>query len=227
MRLGSYPLTAILFVLTLAILAVMQGYFPAELAIPLPGSTIRPVLLLELASQPQHLVHIFGEPGDPLRGARIAGMNTGNAIDYLLMPSYGLLTLSFFIGIAGELRAGFWRVFGTMGVIAACADAFENWLMFRMVADMAGPQSEMALLPYPVWIKFGLLALSCGGAAWAFIRLRRWVLAALCLPAPLMLVPGLLDPLHTAPLATSLIGLGWLAMAVHAATRWRRGRAAA
>jgi hypothetical protein len=227
MRLGSYLLTAFLFVLTAAILAVMQGYFPAALAIPLPGSTIRPVLLLELASQPQHLVHIFGEPGDPLRAARIAGMNTGNAIDYLLMPSYGLLTLSFFVGIAGELRAGFWRLFGVMGVVAAVSDAFENWLMFRMVADLGGAQSVMALLPYPVWIKFGLLALSCGGAAWAFVRLRRWVLAALCLPAPLMLVPGMLDPLHTAPLATSLIGLGWLAMALHAATRWWRSRAAA
>lgn len=227
MRLGSYPLTAFLFVLTVAILAVMQGYFPAELAIPLPGSTIRPVLLLELASQPQHLAHIFGEPGDPQRAARIAGMNTGNAIDYLLMPSYGLLTLSFFIGISRDLGAGFWRVFGAMGVIAAVSDAIENWLMFGMVADMANPLNEMAVLPYPVWTKFGLLAMSCGGAAWAFVRLRRWVLAALCLPAPLMLVPGMLGPLHTAPLATSLIGLGWLAMAVHAATRWWRTRAVA
>lgn len=220
MRLGSYPLTAFLFALTVAILMVMQGYFPAALAVPLPGSTIRPVLLLELASQPQHLVHIFGEPGDPLRAARIAGMNTGNAIDYLLMPSYGLLTLSFFVGIARELRAGFWRVFGAMGVIAAVSDAIENWLMFRIVGNMADPLADMALLPYPVWIKFGLLALSCGGAAWAFARLRRWILAALCLPAPVMLIPGILDPLHTAPLATSLIGLGWLAMLLHAVTRW-------
>lgn len=227
MRLGSYPFTIVMFLLTIGILLVMQGYFPAALAIPLPGSTIRPVLLLELASQPQHLVHIFGEPGDPLRAARIAGMNTGNAIDYLLMPSYGLLTLSFFIGISRELGVGFWRLFGVIGVVAAVSDAFENWLMFRMVADMADPLDEMALLPYPVWIKFGLLALSCGGAAWAFVRLRRWMLAALCLPAPLMLVPALLDPLHTAPLSTSLVALGWLAMAVHAATRWWRGRAAA
>lgn len=227
MRLGDYRLTVLLFVLTAAILLVMQGYFPAALAIPLPGSSIRPVLLLELASQPQHLLHIFGQPGDPLRAARIAGMNTGNAIDYLLMPSYGLLTLSFFIGIARELGAGFWRLFGAMGVVAASADAIENWVMFRMVADMADPLRDMAVLPFPVWTKFGLLALSCGGAAWAFVRLRRWVLAALCLPAFVMVIPAMLDPLHTAPLATSLIGLGWLAMALHAASRWRQSRRAA
>lgn len=224
MRIGDHRLTALLFVLTVAILGIMQGYFPATLAIPLPGSDIRPVLLLELASQPQHLVHIFGNIGDPLREARIAGMNTGNAIDYLLMPTYGLLTLSFFTGIARETGAGFWRLFGWMGIVAALSDGIENWLMFRMVGNMADPLAEMAALPYPVWIKFGLLAISCGGAAWAFIGMRRWVLAVLCLPAPIMLLPAILNPLQTAPLATSLIGLGWLAMAIHAVSRWWRNR---
>ncbi len=224
MRIGDHRLTALLFAAAIGILLVMMGYFPQQLAVPLEGSSIRPVLLLELASTPQHLVNIFGAPGDPAQAVRIAGMNTGNTIDYLLMPAYGLLTLSFFFGIAKELGSASWRLFGWMGIVAAVADAAENWLMFRMVADMADPLNEMAVLPFAVWTKFGLLALSCAGAAWAFVRLRRWILAALCVPAPIMLVPGMLDPYGIAPLSTQLIALGWLAMAIHAVTRWWRTR---
>lgn len=222
MKLGSHPLTLTLLLIVIMLFAIMGRFFPAALAIPLPGSDIRPVLLLEFASIPQHLVHIFGEVSDPMRDARIAGMNTGNAIDYLLMPAYGLLTLSFFRGVTLEIGGKLWALFGAMGIAAAASDAVENWLMFQMVADMADPLGEMALLPFPVWAKFGLLAISCGGAAWAFARMRRWLLVLLCLPAPLLLVPAMLDPFGTAPLATTTIGLGWLAMGIHAATRWLR-----
>lgn len=232
MKLGDHRLTLLFFALTIGTLLVMRQFFPAELAIPLAGSDIRPVLLLEFASQPSHLVNIFGEANDPLRAARIEGMNTGNALDYLLMPAYGLLTLSFFFGVARELDAPVWRLFGWMGVVAALSDAVENAIMFRMVSDFvsgADMLGEMAVLPYPVWLKFGLLAASCGGAAWAFIIMRRYLLAVLCLPAPLLFVPGLLDPFGLAPGATTTIGLGWLAMALHAGTRWygARGKAAA
>jgi hypothetical protein len=221
MRLGDHKVTLALFAATVGLFLIMGQYFPQELAIPLPGSDIRPVLLLEFASQAQHLDHIFGAADDPARAGRIAGMNIGNAIDYLLMPAYGLMTYSFFRGIGRQLNGRVWLVFGAMGILAALADAIENALMFRMVADMASPLDEMALLPYPVWIKFGLVAVTCGGAALAFVRLRRWVLALLCLPAPLLLVPGMLDPFGLGPTSTMLIGLGWLAMGIHAATRLR------
>jgi len=224
-KLGDHRLTLLLFGLTLAILGVMQGFFPTELAIPLPGSTIRPVLLLEFASTPDHLRHIFGEAGDPLRAARIEGMTAGNRLDYLLMPAYGLLTLSFFAGIARETGRAHWWAFGWMGGGAALADAVENAIMFSIVdAFAAGTEAvgAMAILPLPVWTKFGLLAASCGGAAWAFIVLRRYVLAALCLPAALLFVPGYLDPFGFASTTTSLIGLGWMAMAFHAASRLYR-----
>lgn len=216
MRLGDHRVTLGLFFAVLVLFLVMGGYFPQELAVPLPGSEIRPVLLFEFAASPQHLVHVFGAPDDPQHAARLAGMNTGNAIDFLLMPSYGLLTLSFFMGISRELVGGQWRLFGLMGIIAAAADAVENTLLFGITSNMADPMGEIAILPYPVWIKFGLLAITCGGAAWAFVKLRRWLLALLCLPAPLLLVPGWLDPYGLAPLATTTIGLGWLAMALHA-----------
>lgn len=225
-RIGKPATTLLFFALTLGILSVMQGFFPKELAIPLEGSDIRPVLLLEFANAPRHLVHIFGEVGDPMRAVRIEGMNQGNALDYLLMPAYGLLTLSFFFGVSRELDAPIWRAAGWMGIVAALSDAVENAIMFSMVADMSDPLGEMAVLPYPVWLKFGLLALACGVAAIAFANMRRWILMLMCLPAPALLVPGMLDPFGVGPLATSMIGLGWVAMAIHAASRWIAARRA-
>lgn len=221
MKLGDHRVTLALFAAVLVLFVIMGRYFPQELAVPLPGSTIRPVLLFEFAANPQHLIHIFGQAGDPLRAGRIAGMNAGNALDYLLMPSYGLLTLSFFKGLAKELPGRQWMLFGLMGIIAAAADACENTLLFGITGDMANPATELGWLPFPVWTKFGLLALSCGGAAWAFVRMRRWILALLSLPAPLLIVPGWLDPFGLGPVATATIGLGWLAMALHAGTRMR------
>ncbi|MFZ9395290.1 MAG: hypothetical protein ACO25F_04405 [Erythrobacter sp.] len=225
MKIGDHRLTLLFFGLTLTLLLVMRGYFPAELARPIEGSDIRPVLLLEFASTHAHLAHSFGETGDPMRASRIAGMTTGNTLDYLLMPAYGLLTFSFFAGIARETGRQSWRIWGWIGIVAAIADAAENAIMFRMVDRFvagADPLFEMAILPYPVWLKFGLLAASCGGAAFAFYGLRRPLLAVLCLPAPVLIVPGMLDQLGIGPLATAMIGLGWLAMAIHAASRWHR-----
>jgi hypothetical protein len=231
MKLGAHWSTLLFFGLTLGVMLTMQGLFPAELAVPLPGSDIRPVLLLEFANTPAHLIHVFGEQGDPQRAARIAGMTAGNRLDYLLMPAYGLLTLSFFYGVAQETGQAAWRLPGWMGIVAALSDAVENAIMFVMVdrfvagADVAGP---MAILPFPVWIKFGLLAASCAAAAWAFVRLKRYLLALACVPAPLLIVPGALAPFSLGPTATSMIALGWIAMAVHAATRltgWPRPRA--
>lgn len=222
MRIGDHKVTLGLFFGVIVLFLIMGRFFPQELAIALPGSDIRPVLLLEFASQPRHLIHIFGEVGDPERAARIAGMNIGNALDYLLMPAYGLMTFSFFTGIARERREGIWMLFAWLGMFAALADAIENALMFSMVADMANPLDEMAVLAYPVWTKFGLLAVTCGGAAWAFARLHRWLLALLCLPAVVLLIPGMADPFGLGPSSTQMIGLGWLAMGIHAATRWRQ-----
>lgn len=222
-RFASQRLTVILFFATIAILLVMREYFPSELAIPLPGSEIRPVLLLEFADQPAHLVHIFGEQGDPLREARVRGMNTGNAIDYLLMVAYGLLIFTFFSCMARELQHWGWLILGVLGLVASMADAVENAIMFSMVRDFlsgADVLGEMAFLPWFVWTKFGLLAVTCAGAAIAFAKLGRWVLMVLCIPAPILMIPGWLNPFGLAPLATTTIALGWLAMVIHAATRW-------
>lgn len=224
MRPGDHRVTIAFFALSVAMLLVMRMFFPATLAIPLKGSEISPVLLLEFAGRPEHLVHIFGFADDPQFAERVRGMTIGNALDYLFMPIYGMLVFSFFAGVARELGKPAWRIFGYMGLVAALADAVENFIMFRMVGHMADPLGEMAVLPYPVWTKFGLLALACGGAAIALLRMRRYVLAALCIPAPLLIIPGWLDPYGLGPLATSMIALGWIAMALHAGSRWWQAR---
>lgn len=220
---GDHRLTVLFSVLTLFLLLVMSRYFPVELAVPLPGSNLEPVLLLEFASQPMHLQHIFGPSGDPLRADRIAGMNIGNAIDYPFMLAYGLLVASFFWGVAREFGQGRWRLFAWMAITASLADAIENAIIYRMVADFAAGSDvtgELAILPYPVWLKFGLLAAACGGGAIAFIGMRRWILAALCLTAPLLFVPVALDPFGSGGLATGMIAPAFAAMAIHALTRW-------
>lgn len=224
--LANPKVTLAFFLATLGLLLAMQLLFPGELHAPLPGSDIRPVLLLEFASDPVQLEHIFGPAGTPDHAARVAGMTKGNMLDYLLMPSYGMLILSFFAGVAARLGDRKWLWLGWLGIIAALADAIENGIMFSMVADMADPFAEMAILPYPVWTKFGLLALTCGGAAIAFLRLGRYILALFCLPAPLLFVPGMLEPLTIGPQATAMIGLGWLAMALDAIARILAGRRA-
>lgn len=224
MRLGAPITTLFLFGVTVVTLGIMMAIFPAELAIPISGSTITPVLLLELATDPKHLVHIFGEVDDPLRAARIAAMNLGNTIDYLLMPAYGLFIFSFFAGLKTHLADPQWRIFGWLGIIAAMADAVENWLMFQIVGDIANSGASLGLLPYAVWTKFGLLALCCGAAGSGFIQLRRPILAILCAPAPLLFIPSFLYPMEFARVGTSVIALGWLAMALYAFSQWRAVR---
>ena len=221
MRIGAPLTTLFLFGVTLVTLGIMTAIFPAELAIPISGSTITPVLLLELATDPSHLVHIFGAVDDPLRPSRIAAMNLGNAVDYLLMPAYGLFIFSFFSGLAHRLSTVKWRVFGWLGLASAAADAVENCLMFQILDKMPDASTELGLLPYAVWTKFGLLALCCAAAGFAFVQLRRPLLALLCAPAPLLLIPSFANPMVFASIGTSVIALAWIAMAIYAFSCWR------
>jgi len=225
--LAEYRTTAILFALSIAVFVAMQGLFPRELAAPVPASNVsNPVLAFEFATEPAHLDSVFGGVADPRRAERITAMDAGNSLDYLYMPLYGLFVFSFLAAIGRELAQPVWRVVGALAIVAAIADAFENWSLLRLTADLADPAAELALLPYPVWIKFGLLALTCGAAAVALHRARRPWLALLCLPAPLLIFPGIWAPHLFGALAVSLIGLGWLAMGIHAIHRAFRSRVA-
>lgn len=198
-------------------------FFPETMAAAIPGAAVdRPVLAFEFARTTAHLDFIFGHPGDPLRESRIAGMIAGNWLDYLFMVVYGSFVLAFFGATAHATRERRWWFAGWLGPLAAVADAIENALLLSINADMAAPETELAYLPYPVWTKFTLLAIACGLAAWALIRQRAWLPALFCIPALLMIVPGLLSPWTRGQQAVSAIGLAWMAMLAWAAWRtWR------
>ena len=214
----------------LATLLVSQSFalfFPETMAATIPGAAVdNPVVAFEFARTPAHLDFIFGAPGDPLREGRIAGMIAGNWLDYLFMVVYGSFVLAFFGATASATGDSRWWFAGSLGVIAAISDAIENALLLSINADMATPETELLFLPYPVWIKFALLAAACGFAGWALARQRAWWLAPPCLVAPVLIVPGLLSPWSWGQIAVSGIALGWIAMLLWASWRvWRDRRA--
>lgn len=200
----------------LATLAVSQAFglfMPEVMAHPIPGASIaNPVLAFEFSGTPDHLAAVFGDSGDPLRRERIAGMIEGNIFDYLFMVVYGSFVLAFFGASANTLGDRRWWLAGALGPLAALADAIENALLLSINADMATPEAELAWLAYPVWTKFTALAMGCGLAAWALVRMRGWLPAALCLPAPAATWFGLARPLSWGEPAVSAIALGWIGM---------------
>lgn len=222
-RLADPRVGAVLFGLVIAMFIAMRGVFPQALAAPLPDARIdNPVLMFEFARTPAHLDHIFGPAGDPERPARVAAMDAGNRLDFLFMPIYGFFVFSFFAGMAQDRQRRIWLAFGALGLVAAASDAIENTLLLGITADLSAPRDELALLPWPVWIKFGLLAVTCAAAAAALFRAGRPALAALCLPALLAILPGIAAPLRFGSLAAPMIGLGWLAMGFHMVWQLRK-----
>jgi hypothetical protein len=215
----------------IATLIVSQSFalfMPATLAHPIPGSSIaNPVLAFEFARAPAHLDAVFGLAGDPLRPERITGMMRGNVLDYVFMLVYGSFVLAFFGATARATGSPRWWLAGWLGPLAAASDAIENALLLSINADMATPEPELAVLAYPVWIKFTALAIACGFAAWALFRQRAWLPALLCLPPAFAIWFGLTAPYRWGERAVGTIAIAWVAMLAWAAWRaLREGNAA-
>lgn len=211
---------------TLAVSQALNLLFPQAMAHAIPGAAVdRPVLAFEFARTAAHLDAVFGAPGDPLRSARIAGMIEGNMADYLFMVVYGSFILAFFGATARATGDARWWLAGWLGPAAALADAAENALLLSVTADLTSAGGELAWLPYPVWLKFGALALATGLGALALVRQRAWLLAVACLPAPLAIGFGLAAPLARGQAAVGTIAIGWVAMLAWAAWRTWRARA--
>lgn len=215
----------------IATLAVSQSFalvMPATLAHPIPGASIsNPVLAFEFSRTPAHLDAVFGLSGDPLRKARIAEMVRGNLLDYLFMLIYGSFVLAFFGAMAGTSGDRRWWLAGWFGPLAAISDAVENMLLLSINADMVSSERELAVLAYPVWIKFGVLSVACGLASLALIRQRAWVPALACAPPVVAIGFGVAAPLQFGELAAGTIAVAWAAMLAWAAWRsWRAERQA-
>ncbi len=210
---GSWPAALVWGIATLALSRVFPSVFPQELASqPVDWSVSSPVLAFEFATHPSHLAAIFGVPTDPQYAGRIAGMDAGNRLDYLFMLFYGSTILSFFGAGAAATGNRRWWLAGWLGVLAALSDAIENALLLSITADMADASGKLAILPFFVWTKFVLLALSGGLAGWLLLRLRAWPLALLCLPGLVLIVPAILFPWRYGELVIPGTALAWVAM---------------
>ncbi|MBD60177.1 MAG: hypothetical protein CL808_08680 [Citromicrobium sp.] len=220
---GSWPAALTWGLATLVLSLAMGRVFPQELASPpAQWALASPVLAFEFATEPSHLVAIFGTVADPLSSARVAAMDAGNRLDYLFMLFYGSLILAFFGAGGATTGDRRWWLAGWLGPLAAASDAVENALLLSITADMSDPSGELALLPVFVWTKFGLLALSSGLAGWLFIRMRAWPLALLCLPGAVLIVPAILARWTYGELLVPGTALTWLVMLLWAG--WRTAR---
>jgi hypothetical protein len=153
---------------------VMLLVFPAApVERNVPGF-ISPVVGLELASTPEHVLGILGHPENPARPEAVARMNRGNRIDFLFMIAYPALYagIVLLLRARGRLPETLARFLLVLPVVMWLGDLFEN----RQLLGLAGltdpaamtdglarlrPFTTMkwhalfgtsALIAYPIWL---------------------------------------------------------------------------
>lgn len=185
-----------------------------------------PVFAFEFVRGQQDLLAVFGPDSDPMQVARLAAMRTGNERDYLYMLLYAGFLASGLVAFARELRSRPLLAAAGLPVLAALADAYENWLLFDIqTAFTAGDYSPaMASLPWPVAVKFLLLALANVAIGLALAQVGRWGLlfGSLAIVATVPTVMGLVAPESFGWTLVAAIGGGWAVLLISAAIAcWR------
>jgi hypothetical protein len=180
-----------------------------------------PVLAFEFARGQDDLVSVFGPDSDPMQVARLAAMRTGNERDYLYMLFYAGFVASGLVAFARELGSRPLLAAAGLPVLAALADAWENWLLFDIqTAFTAGDYSPaMASLPWPVAAKFLFLALANVAIGLALAQIGRWGLlfGSLVIAAAVPTVMGLVAPENFGWTLVAAIGGGWIVLLATAA----------
>ena len=221
----TWTLCAACGLATVAVALLLLPMFPSEGAHVAAGYG-KPVMAFEMARSAADLLAVFGPPGDPARAARIAAMDRGNRWDYLFLATYSSFIASFFIGAARSRGRGGWLLFAAIGVVAGLADAAENWILLGLTSDLEAT-AHLALLRYPVWLKFGGLMVA-GVAAGAFLlsscSAGFRVLGAIATLAALCTLLMMWAPARYAALATNGLAVCWLAQLVFALTEAIRER---
>lgn len=205
--------------------AYLTTVFPqAGHAIP-PGYGA-PVLAFEFAGNQHDLIAIFGPDSDPQQVARLAAMRAGNEQDYLYMLLYAGFLFSGCIALWRDLRLRWLLAAAALPIVAAIADAYENWLLLDIQAafTLGDYSPAMASLAVPVAAKFLLLAATNAVLGAAMMQLGRWwALAGLLVI--LAAVPTVMAIITPAAFAWALLpsaGAGWIALLLLAATAsWR------
>lgn len=185
-----------------------------------------PVIAFEFARSQADLLAIFGPDSDPLQVSRLAAMRSGNEQDYLYMLLYAGFLASGCVALWRELRSRHLLAAAALPVLAALSDAWENWLLFDIQAafTLGDYSPAMASLPWPVAIKFLLLALTNVAIGHAMTQMGRgWQLAGtLVIVASLPVAMALTAPADFGWTLLAAIGGGWIALLGMAAIgSWR------
>ncbi|MCT2558171.1 hypothetical protein N0B51_04185 [Tsuneonella sp. YG55] len=208
---------------TLLIALAFGLFVPVSLAQPLADSRVTaPMLAFEFARDARDLAAVFGTGADPSREARLAGFRAGNLLDYLFMLAYASFLVAFFRMSAADLDAPRWRAVAWLAPVAGTADAVENAILLSLNADLADPATRLAILPWPVWIKFGLLSALSAAAGLALWRQRALPLALLCAAAPVLALPAIAFPHRWGQANAAAIGVSWAAILLWSA--WKACR---
>ncbi|MFT4627740.1 MAG: hypothetical protein ACI8PZ_006427 [Myxococcota bacterium] len=215
----AWRITAALGLGVAAVAALLLTLFPTTGAGYPPGFG-EPVFAFEMARSVDGLQAVFGDLSDPERVARIASMDRGNLGDLLFMAVYGPFVASFFVAIhrAGGSRG--WLVFAALGLFAAACDAVENSILLGLTADLEGG-AGLAVLPVPVWLKFGALML-CGVAGGVYVAGRGglWgLLGGSAAVGALAVAAAFTAPDQHGWMVGIGLGIGWLVQLAYAVRR--------
>lgn len=176
----------ILSALAIVGVTVVGGTLPEVRALG-DCATADAVIRYELAFDPEALVGIFGEVGDPCRPARVAAMDALNHGDlYFYVPSYTafLVCAAFFLGRLGRAQLS-WVAAG-LAVAAGGSDVFETLGLLSFSPEHAPEADALARVYWFATAKFVLLvinALVMAGMVLAKRSALHWIVAGLlCLP---------------------------------------------
>lgn len=189
------------------------------------------VIRYELVYDPQNLIGIFGEMGDPCRPARVAAMDALNHGDlFFYVPAYTafLVCAAFFLGRLGRGRLSW--VGAGLAAAAGVSDVFETLGLLSFSPEHAPEADALAQVYWFATGKFVLLVVNALVMAWMVLAQRsvlRWIVAGLlCLPV--FGVAAMYADQAYIQLQTLSFTLGWLGvlmLAVNALVRGDRVRA--
>lgn len=159
--------------IVLLLSVVMLVVFPAApVERNVPGF-FSPVVGFELASTPEHVFGILGNPGDPRRPDAVARMDRGNRIDFLYMVAYPALYagIALLLTARGRLPGPLAKLVLFLPVVMWLGDLLENreLLALSALTDPAAMTDHLArlrpfttmkwhalfgssaLIAYPIW----------------------------------------------------------------------------
>ena len=189
----------------------------------IPGFS-SPIIGFELASRPEHLSGILGDPGTPERAEAARRMDLGNRIDFLFALSYAALYVGITLLLAG--RAGISRgielVLYALAATMAVGDCLENreLLFLSGASDAPGITAALERLRVFTLVKwYAIYAASAmvAGGIWREPGWWRWSAVFFAVAAVL----GLASVIHLPAIEYSSAALfvAWIATCARS-LRW-------